>query len=91
MKKISFLVAACALALVACTPKPVAPNATQSLIVEDGGTYREAHGGEFTVPAIAWLKWQLKGDQEAARMFQGEPCGLAQREGWTTEKNALID
>ena len=41
--------------------------------------------------AIAWLKWQLKGDQEAARMFQGDPCGLSQREGWTVEKNALID
>ena len=59
--------------------------------VGHGGTYREAHGGEFTVPAIAWLKWQLKGDREAAKMFQGEPCGLAQREGWTVEKNALID
>ncbi len=59
--------------------------------VGHGGTYREAHGGEFTVPAIAWLKWQLKGDKEAARMFQGEACGLSQREGWTVEKNALID
>ena len=59
--------------------------------VGHGGTYREAHGGEFTVPAIAWLKWQLKGDKEAAKMFQGEACGLSQREGWTVEKNALID
>ena len=59
--------------------------------VGHGGTYREAHGGEFTVPAIAWLKWQLKGDQEAAKMFQGDPCGLSQREGWTVEKNGLID
>ena len=38
MKKISFLLVSCALALVACTPKPVAPDAAQSLIVEDGGT-----------------------------------------------------
>ena len=38
MKKISFLLAACALVVAACTPKPVAPNATQSLVVEDGGT-----------------------------------------------------
>ena len=38
MKKFPFLLMTCALALVACTPKPVAPNATQSLVVEDGGT-----------------------------------------------------
>ena len=59
--------------------------------VGHGGTYSQPHGGEFTVPAIAWLKWQLKGDREAAKLFQGEPCGLAEREGWTVEKNALID
>ena len=59
--------------------------------VGHGGTYSQPHGGEFTVPAIAWLKWQLKGDKEAARMFQGEACGLSQREGCTVEKNALID
>ncbi len=59
--------------------------------VGHGGTYGQPHGGEFTVPALAWLQWQLKGDKEAAKLFQGEPCGLSQREGWTTEKNALID
>ena len=59
--------------------------------VGHGGTYSQPHGGEFTVPAIAWLKWQLKRDKEAAKLFQGSPCGLSQREGWTTEKNALID
>ena len=59
--------------------------------VGHGGTYSQPHGGEFSVPAIAWLQWQLKGDKEAAKLFQGEPCGLSQREGWTTEKNALID
>lgn len=55
--------------------------------VGHGGTYREAHGGEFTVPALAWLNWQLKGDKEAAKMFEGNPCSLAQREKWTVEKN----
>ena len=59
--------------------------------VGHGGTYSKPHGGEFTVPALAWLQWQLKGDKEAAKLFQGDPCGLSQREGWTTEKNALID
>ena len=59
--------------------------------VGHGGTYRQDHGGEFTVPALAWLQWQLKGDQEAAKMFVGPDCGLAAREGWTIEKNGLID
>ena len=43
------------------------------------------------MPALAWLQWQLKGDKQAAKLFQGDPCGLSQREGWTVEKNALID
>ena len=59
--------------------------------VGHGGTYAKPHGGEFTVPALAWLQWQLKGDKQAAKLFQGDPCGLSQREGWTVEKNALID
>ena len=53
--------------------------------VGHGGTYREAHGGEFTIVALAWLDWQLKGDQKAAKMFtEGE---LTKREGWTLEYN----
>ena len=59
--------------------------------VGHGGTYREPHGGEFTIPALAWLDWQLKGDKEAAKMFLGKDCGLLKREKWTIEKNKLID
>ena len=59
--------------------------------VGHGGTYRQDHGGEFVVPALGWLQWWLKGDLEAAKLFQGADCGLANREGWTVEKNDLID
>ena len=59
--------------------------------VGHGGTYGQPHGGEFTVPALAWLQWQLKGDEKAAEMFKGYPCGLALREGWTVERNILIE
>ena len=59
--------------------------------VGHGGTYREAHGGEFSVVALAWLNWQLKGDAKAAKMFQGKVCELSKRKDWTIEKNALID
>ncbi|MCQ2227904.1 MAG: alpha/beta hydrolase [Bacteroidales bacterium] len=59
--------------------------------VGHGGTYSKPHGGEFSIPAIAWLNWQLKDDCEAAKMFKGADCGLSKREGWTIEKNALIE
>jgi len=59
--------------------------------VGHGGTYALPHGGEFTVPALAWLQWRLKGDKEAAKMFTGDVCGLSLRDGWTAEKNDLID
>ena len=53
--------------------------------VGHGGTYREPHGGEFTVVALAWLNWQLKGDKEAAKLFKnGE---LKNRKDWTLETN----
>ena len=67
------------------------PAVAANLPVGHGGTYRQPHGGEFTVPALAWLQWQLQGNEEAARMFIGSPCGLAQREGWTVDKNEMID
>ncbi len=58
--------------------------------VGHGGTYAQPHGGEFAIVAKAWLDWQLKGDQEAAKMFVGKDCGLTKREGWTIEKNGKV-
>ena len=57
--------------------------------VGHGGTYSQYHGGEFSVVATAWLQWQLKGDKKAAAMFKGNPCGVAQREGWTADKKNI--
>ena len=63
------------------------PACATNFPVGHGGTYREPHGGEFTVVALAWLQWQLKGDKEAAKMFKGKKCLLSQRKDWTIEKN----
>ena len=49
------------------------------------------HGGEFSVVALAWLNWQLKGDQQAAKMFKGKDNELSKRKEWTLEKNAILD
>ena len=67
------------------------PACAANFPVGHGGTYREAHGGEFSVVALAWLNWQLKGDKKAAKMFQGKACELSQRKDWTLEKNVLLD
>ena len=67
------------------------PAVAANFPVGHGGTYREAHGGEFSVVALAWLNWRLKGDAEAAKMFQGKDCQLAKRKDWTIEKNAKFE
>ena len=46
------------------------------------GTYRQTDGGELAPIGIAWLDWQLKGDQSAAKLFKGVECGLCNQIGW---------
>ena len=65
------------------------PAFAANMEVGHGGTYGRPHGGEFAIVATAWLQWQLKDDKEAAKMFEGEPCGLSQRTGWKTEKKNI--
>lgn len=65
------------------------PIFAANLNVGHGGTYSRPHGGEFAKVATAWLEWQLKGNQEAATMFTGDPCGLAKVEGWKVEKKNI--
>ena len=67
------------------------PACAVNFPVGHGGTYRQPHGGEFSVVALAWLQWQLKGDQQAAKMFRGNDCELSKRKDWTIEKNDLFD
>jgi hypothetical protein len=56
-----------------------------------GGTYREPDGGEFGVVATAWLKWQLKGDKDAAKMFVGADCALCTKPNWhVASKNLKV-
>ena len=66
------------------------PAVVANYPVGHGGTYGDAHGGEFSIPAVAWLDWQLKGDKEAAKMFVGKKNGLGKRKGWTVESNSLL-
>ncbi|WP_319226327.1 hypothetical protein [Draconibacterium orientale] len=61
------------------------PVFVANLDVGHGGTYREPHGGEFAKVATAWYLWQMKGDNEASKMFVGDDCGLCNDEEWKFE------
>lgn len=61
------------------------PIAMTNLDVGHAGTYARPHGGEFTPVALAWLEWQLKGQQEASRMFLGKDSVLKRDPKWTIE------
>jgi hypothetical protein len=52
-------------------------------------TFRQPNGGAYGVAAVAWLKWHLRGDQEAARAFLGSDCGLCTDPRWTIRSKNL--
>jgi hypothetical protein len=65
------------------------PVAMANLDVGHGGTYNLPNGGEFGRVAVSWLKWQLKKDETAGKMFTGESCGLCKDEKWKFEKKKM--
>ncbi|WP_114751354.1 poly(ethylene terephthalate) hydrolase family protein [Pleomorphovibrio marinus] len=60
-----------------------------NLDVGHGGTYAQPYGGDYAKVATAWYQWQLKGDQEAAKLFSGSSPGLAEWPGWKVEKKQM--
>jgi hypothetical protein len=60
-----------------------------NLDVGHGGTFMEPHGGKFAEITTQWLRWQLKGDQKAGKMFVGENCGLCRQAEWKVERKNL--
>ena len=65
------------------------PVAMANLDVGHGGTYSQPNGGEFGKVAGAWLKWRLKGDEAAGKMFSGASCGLCSDANWKFEKKRI--
>jgi dienelactone hydrolase len=57
--------------------------------VGHGGTFGRPNGGVYGEVGVAWLKWQLKGDREAAKLFLGDPPGLAGDKRWTVKAKNL--
>ena len=46
-------------------------------------------GGEFANVASNWLRWQFKGDKQAAAMFVGRDCSLCTNPNWDTASKRL--
>ena len=53
------------------------------------GTFREKNGGVFGVVGVAWLKWRLQGDPQAARLFEGAACTLCVDPVWDVRKKNM--
>jgi dienelactone hydrolase len=53
------------------------------------GTFRQQNGGELGRIAVAWLEWQLRGDERAARMFKGADCTLCRDAAWHVQKKGI--
>jgi len=51
-----------------------------------GGTFQEPNGGAAAQVAVAWLEWQLRGDEKAGAMFLGDNCGVCSDSRWTIER-----
>ena len=54
------------------------------------GTYSHANGGEFANIAVAWLRWQLKGDTDSSKVFTGPDCSLCSDPNWTVQKQGHV-
>lgn len=53
------------------------------------GTYSHANGGEFANIAVAWLRWQLKGNKDSGKAFTGTDCMLCKDPNWTVQRKGL--
>lgn len=51
--------------------------------------YRAPGGGPFGEVAVAWLDWQLKGDEAARSWFVGDACKLCEDPDWFVDSKNL--
>src|SRR5690606_28668164 len=63
------------------------PAINANMDVGHGATYNQPGGGPFASGPLAWLKWQLQGDETARAMFVGEDCGFCSSDsGWALRR-----
>lgn len=59
--------------------------------VGHGGTYGQDNGGIFGQVGVAWLRWQLLGDESATGkgFFVGDTCAVCDNEQWVIQSRSL--
>ncbi|MFC3201215.1 dienelactone hydrolase family protein [Alteromonas oceani] len=57
--------------------------------VGHGGTFRDPNGGAYARVALFWLNWQLKGEAEQGRWFNGKECLLCEDFDWQVKRKQL--
>jgi hypothetical protein len=62
------------------------PAAIANLPVGHGGTFNEPNGGAAASVAVSWLNWQLRSDNQSAKRFVGEDCGLCKEAQWSLQR-----
>ncbi len=65
------------------------PVLVANLDVGHGGTFYQANGGKAARVAAAWLDWQLKGDDSAAKWFIGPDCKLCGDPEWEVKRKNI--
>ena len=65
------------------------PSALVSADVGHGGTFEEPFGGKAAKIALDWLQWNLRGDAQAAKTFEGKNCALCNDPDWTIRKKNI--
>ncbi len=65
------------------------PSAVINIDATHDGTYAEPNGGKAAQAVVAWLEWQLRGSEDAAKWFIGDDCKLCTDPEWTIESRNL--
>lgn len=65
------------------------PAAAINIDATHQGTYAQPNGGAAAEAVVAWLEWQLRGDEEAAKWYLGDNCQLCTDTRWTIERKNL--
>ncbi|MBT2189109.1 hypothetical protein [Sphingobium nicotianae] len=65
------------------------PSAVINIDVTHDGTYAQPNGGRAAQAVVAWLDWQLRGDQNARTWFVGKDCKLCTDPDWQIETRNL--
>ena len=65
------------------------PSAVINIDVGHKGTYGEANGGAAAQAVVAWLDWQLRGDEAASTWFVGKDCKLCMDTKWTIDRHNM--